>query len=632
MLFSNEGFYLSKRKGSLEGFDSRHGLGIFEWLTTIPYRYKIRKNTYEFRGLSIMHPAQQLKLSDFYQTYDHLMVGLCQRSPFTLRAPSAIASYFVERVRASKPLPMPEKAVEEGTDGFAAVPPIATSYFSYSKYRFMFKFYDSVEFIELEKKFSHLSKLDISDCFNRIYTHTIAWAVKSKSHAKKNKGAKSFEIEFDKIMQDANHGETAGILIGPEVSRIFAEIILQRIDLDIKKKADELKFEHELDYAIRRYVDDYFIYTNSEATCLEIKKIIGECLAEYKLAINSAKAVDHLRPFVTGPSISRHNISTNIKEFFDKHRCIERIVNTDQSISYKVVIHSINSEKAANQVISAVKRSIGENGSYDASANYFFGTVKKLLQGLIGRPIMSDSGRAEERLYRFLFALVDVVFFYYSMTPRMRQTYLTSEIILMVMKLIGTVPIELKDALTRKIVHEARLVVLTQGSADRSSFKIEVMNLLIVLRGLGEQYIFDEKAILHVFDISQPYPQTYELGSNFDYFKAMCLLSYLGGITKFDPIVRAAIAACIGRFSDSEWSQKAEHVFMFFDLMSCPYMLQDERTALAKCALQHKSSKDINARAAALIEETSTHHWFFAWGDQADLALVLKKKELRTPY
>ncbi|UUZ63238.1 hypothetical protein LP417_26875 [Polaromonas sp. P1-6] len=71
---------------------------------------------------------------------------------------------------------------------------------------------------------------------------------------------------------------------------------------------------------------------------------------------------------------------------------------------------------------------------------------------------------------------------------------------------------------------------------------------------------------------------------------------------------------------------------MFFDVMTCPYVEPHEKTELAKIVLRHITDKNINARAEALITGVGTKPWFFGWDKQADLALVLKKKELRTPY
>lgn len=186
MLFSNEGLYFAAKTGIVKSFDEKHGLEIFKPRYNIPYKYRIKKNSYESRGLAVMHPTQQLNFGDFYSKYDHLIVALCQRSPFSLRAPGAIASYYVERSRVVPTSSGSAKSAEQIGDAFGAVAGVATSYFSYRKYALMFRFYDSTEFLTLEKKFKFLTKLDISDCFNRIYTHTIAWATKSKAYAKKN--------------------------------------------------------------------------------------------------------------------------------------------------------------------------------------------------------------------------------------------------------------------------------------------------------------------------------------------------------------------------------------------------------------------------------------------------------------
>lgn len=630
MLFSNEGLYLLAKAGVIADFDRNHGLNIFAQRHNVPYRYKIRKNAYEFRGLSIMHPAQQLQIGEFYSKYDHLIVALCQRSSFALRAPGAIASYFVERMRVAQN-PASDKNVEQVGGGFEAVSGVATSYFSYKKYALMFRFYDSSEFLTLEKRFKFLSKLDISDCFNRIYTHTIAWAVKSKAHAKKNKGSQAFEGVFDNLMQSANHGETAGIIIGPEASRIFAEIILQRIDLDILKKAMIDGLVDGADYTIRRYVDDYFVYTNSEHVRERLKLIISECLAEYKLAINIAKTVDHIRPFITGPSISRHKIASDITDFFNKHRELVEIIDAQGVIAKQFRIRaSSNIGAAASQAIASLKRSIGESGSYDSCANYFFGTVKKLLRRLGERPLVVSSGELGAQLYAFFSALIDIVFFYYSMTPRMRQTYVTSEIILMIVKIMRIAPIDLQDSLIRKIIHESRLVIM-QANAEQSTYKVEIMNLLIVLRGLGDKYILDQNSIFCVFDVSIKDGE-FTFGKSFDYFQIVFLLSYLGGLPQHTLLIRSLVAHCLKRFDDPDWAQNAECVFIFFDLMTCPYVEYGEKMELAKIVLRHSSDFNINARAELLINAIGDKPWFFAWNQQADLALVLKKKELRTPY
>ncbi|MNG88944.1 reverse transcriptase [compost metagenome] len=634
MLFSNEGLYLAAKENLIEKLKIDYNLDIFNSeRATIPYKYKIRKNAYESRGLAVMHPAQQLEAGLFYARYDHLIVGLCQRSPLSLRAPHSIASYYVERALSTSASSGKGGQVEEASDGFGVIPNTGTSYFAYKKYPFIFRFYDSLEFLRLEKKFKQLTKLDISDCFNRIYTHTIAWAVKSKSHAKKNKLQTSFEFSFDKLIQNANHGETAGILIGPEISRIFAEIILQRVDLEIIKKADQAGLKLEADYSIRRYVDDYFLYTNNASAQELLKKIIPDALAEYRLALNHSKTQDQIRPYITNTSISRHSVSVDIAAFFNKYVEIKKVKDEKQNKSTTIVhLKKIDDVTATVvQTITAVKRSVGENGSYDASANYFLGMFKRFLSRMIGKKVTSEVEGSNSTLYLFLSAVIEIVFFYYSMTLRVRQTYQISEIILMISKIMKPLPADLRETIKRKIVAEGRLVI-EQANNDLTGHKIEVMNLLLVLRTFGPEYIYDLDLLSDTFEFKILPNQIITISENLDYFQLVFLISYIGGIPKFDGLVRAAVSVAIQRFSNKHWYDEAENVFMFFDLLSCPYISAAEKLKIAKIVLKHISEKNLNDRAANLLKDVASRTWFFGWTQAIDLGLVLKKKELRTPY
>src|SRR3546814_8933789 len=96
-----------------------------------------------------------------------------------------------------------------------------------------------------------------SDVCSSDLSHTITWAVKDKLLAKEFKSAYSFEAQFDKLMQRANYNETNGIVVGPEFSRVFAEIILQRVDQKVIANLAVNGLVFNRDYEIRRYVDDF---------------------------------------------------------------------------------------------------------------------------------------------------------------------------------------------------------------------------------------------------------------------------------------------------------------------------------------------------------------------------------------
>src|SRR5690606_17626594 len=114
---------------------------------------------------------------------------------------------------------------------------------------------------------------------------TISWALFNKAIIKDNidDSRKTFGGEFDELMQKLNANETNGIVIGPEFSRIFAELILQQIDNDIlnnllSSDANQPRLIHKRDYEIFRYVDDYFIFYNKEEDKERILKEFKLCL------------------------------------------------------------------------------------------------------------------------------------------------------------------------------------------------------------------------------------------------------------------------------------------------------------------------------------------------------------------
>ena len=93
--------------------------------------------------------------------------------------------------------------------------------------------------------------------------------------AKDSINADTFEKNFDQLMQHTNYNETNGIVVGPEISRIFAEIILQAVDLAILRQLKDKGYTLGRDYEIRRYVDDSYVYTNS-------RKVLDDIYNAYK--------------------------------------------------------------------------------------------------------------------------------------------------------------------------------------------------------------------------------------------------------------------------------------------------------------------------------------------------------------
>jgi hypothetical protein len=131
-------------------------------------------------------------------------------------------------------------------------------------------------------------KVDISNCYNSIYTHSVAWAMCGKAEAKKYmrtkepamlKGCYELADYLDTFTRYQKNNETNGIVIGPFTSRIFSEIVLAELDRCFMKKG----------YCFRRYVDDYKFYFRSETQAQESLPQIERILNEYNLNLNQAK-------------------------------------------------------------------------------------------------------------------------------------------------------------------------------------------------------------------------------------------------------------------------------------------------------------------------------------------------------
>lgn len=294
---------------------------------TIPYDYHITSKHGSSRVLSIIHPAKQIEISSFYEKNKDYILYLCSKSEFSLRRPFANFKYYYadNESKDEENVLDNDGNVETAGDPFSTESSTYRSFFVYKPYSYLFNFYDSWKFLHIEKKFKYLEMLDISKCFYNIYTHTIGWSVKDKWHAKSNsgKGKISFESEFDRLMMESNYNETNGIVVGPEISRIFAEIILQRVDQNVSRKLHSAGIKIKENYTICRYVDDYFIFTNNLSVRDKVIEALKSELVKIKLYINEGKTESYERPFMTSESNAKIEISRVIDEFFEKAITVE---------------------------------------------------------------------------------------------------------------------------------------------------------------------------------------------------------------------------------------------------------------------------------------------------------------------
>ncbi len=144
-------------------------------------------------------------------------------------------------------------------------------------------------------KYKFILKTDIKNFYPSIYTHSIAWAIHTKSLIRKPGNRNAFDkyvgLVIDKLFQYSNDGCTNGIAIGPAVSDLIAEIILSSVDTESSKiiKAKNIEFIGV------RFKDDYRFLCNSKEDASFIIKTLQKQMSFFNLSLNENKSqVDEL--------------------------------------------------------------------------------------------------------------------------------------------------------------------------------------------------------------------------------------------------------------------------------------------------------------------------------------------------
>ena len=139
----------------------------------IPFTYRILHKPNKARELTVIHPANQILMVDFYDMYKPLILYYTNLDRFSLRHPNKVACYFYYRDKLHHTL-LGRKA--DNIELFFNEYENLRTFFSYKKYNNIYKFYEDYRYQRAEKKFDHLLKFDVQSCFDSIYTHSIAWA------------------------------------------------------------------------------------------------------------------------------------------------------------------------------------------------------------------------------------------------------------------------------------------------------------------------------------------------------------------------------------------------------------------------------------------------------------------------
>lgn len=614
-ILTNEGFYSYLKEDKSREFFAE----LFKDRSlSLPFDFKITKNSHSFRKLSLIHPFGQTLFVDFYRKFNSLIKSKCCDSKFSLRHPVDIALYYLD----SNEKEIDSKLKDEGVDVVPEkdenTPVYASSFFSYKKYNFLYKFYDSYEFHRIERKFSKLHKFDLSKCFENLSPGMLPSAHRGEEVVLSEKDSqKSFESEFSNLISSINLGRTHGIVIGPEFSRIYAEILLQKLDKKIELALAKKGIQFGRDYIIKRYVDDYFLFYDNENSMLKVKQQVMDTLSEAKLFINESKDEFFERPFITGVTKAKLAISEYFKELFDKVTICPSIEKMEISANF------YNYSKLSNRNITKLKSLIKEHEvEYESVSGYFFTILKRKVTEIneVFNHFNLESKQVEA-LSRFLLSIVEILFFVYSMDRRVRATYLVSEVIIQISEISKHFSYESELMISDKILQEAKFSI---KNAPEGSDSVESLNLALSLETLNTENSLSVEDVRKLIGVTRS-------SDYLNYFQLVVGLYFIKNKKKFYNLKIELFHKALAKIGNSrDPLQDSELTHMIFDLFSCPHLSPKVKESLLD-ALYSKGVIDEGLQKKYVLSHFTKRNWFVDWR-KISIKRLLKKKQLRSAY
>ncbi len=374
---------------------------------SMPLKFSITKSSDSLRELNLSQPFAALEIFLFVSAFEkELLNSLDNTSMFSIR-------YHVknnELYYKQKEKNIIHYFQDLSNDLDKEILQQSGMYFDIKPYRSIIDFTNSDIWFDLNLKYKYFAKLDYKSCFDSIYTHTYVWLVTKDVNDSITFENGNLYTTIDRIMQNINARTSNGIIVGPEFSRMIAEILLQGIDSIVYNTLLNEGFVLGKHYSVCRYVDDLFIFTDSEQLLDKIIKCYDVNSQKYKLQLNELKIKRQKLPFVLNPWLQQvSNYATELCNaiFYSKE---ERERSGDAPHGFKA---SMLFRKK-----SILKRNFSDLlCSYESNRK----TLVSYVLGTLLNKVSSPCGRY--RLFRenvsngTIFELLDYVFFIFAHFP-----------------------------------------------------------------------------------------------------------------------------------------------------------------------------------------------------------------------
>lgn len=366
-LFSYEHFYnflveqnkiLKEIVENLKKNKAKNKRGLFKdggW-STAPLKYNILKNTQSRRMLNLVQPISAINIYLFIECYQNEILNyLEEHSCYSIRYHKKNYNLYYKKTKNKLFYYFQKETLKKLSKTALQQTGI---YFKIYKFNSLVAFFNSSQWQYCNLQYKYFAKVDYKSCFNSIYTHAYKWIIESNTVDSKKADNTNLFITIDRILQNINGKSSNGVIVGPEFSRMIAEILLQHIDCEIKILLLKDNLKKDKEYVLFRYVDDMYIFANTEDNINKIIKRIEDIASKYLLYLNELKFLKGKTPIVLNCWLNKtRTLADEIAALFNTKRELtfmnnEKYLLKDKYISldrlkdkFNILIHEYDTYK-----------------------------------------------------------------------------------------------------------------------------------------------------------------------------------------------------------------------------------------------------------------------------------------------
>lgn len=223
----------------------------------------------------------------------------------------------------------------------------------------------------------------------------------------------------------------------------------------------------------------------------KIIEIYRRVLWEYKLFISEAKTKEYAKPIVTNLTIAKTKINQLISDTLQNKSVIDE--NNDKR--WHIQFNS-------NQLITKFKIIVSEsNIDYKGIINYSIAIIERIALSILNKFEQEPKKQLyTESINSYLYEIIDLVFFIYSVSPRVSATI---KIVSLISKIINFIRncIEINEAQKHTLYAKAYVEIynIIKHNSLNQYTQNETLYLLILLTIFDKEYLLEEDVLMDYF-------------------------------------------------------------------------------------------------------------------------------------